>query len=65
MPHSCRILLIRYFTPLSVKKLCCAVSSSVAPPDTYTALAFTTADELYDFMVTHNKLGKGDAESVK
>lgn len=33
--------------------------------DTYTALAFTTADELYDFMVTHNKLGKGDAESVK
>ena len=27
--------------------------------------AFTAADELYDFMVTHNKLGKGDAESVK
>ena len=33
--------------------------------DTYTALAFTTADELYDFMLTHNKLGNGDTESIK
>jgi beta-1,4-mannooligosaccharide/beta-1,4-mannosyl-N-acetylglucosamine phosphorylase len=33
--------------------------------DTYTALAFTTVDELYNFMLEHNKLGEGDSEAVK
>lgn len=33
--------------------------------DTYTALAFTTVDELYEYMLAHNKLGYGDDESVK
>ena len=33
--------------------------------DTYTALAFTTADELYEYMLAHNKLGDKDAEATK
>ena len=33
--------------------------------DTYTALAFTTADELYEYMLAHNKLGCNDEEALK
>lgn len=33
--------------------------------DTYTALAFTTVEELYDFMLQHNKLGETDGVAVK